>query len=60
MLKNEESRQKYPLFKKRLNEFEAEWIACGLHLQSSQKRVKRLPWLCGYWVGLPKTYFLQR
>jgi len=28
-----------------------------LHLQSSQKRVKRLLRLCGY--GVPKTYFSQ-
>jgi len=37
MLKNEEIRQKYPFFRKGLNDF-------------SQKRVKRLLWLCGYWV----------
>jgi len=29
-----------------------------LRLQSSQMRVKRPLWLCGYWV--PKTYFSQR
>jgi len=29
MLKNEEIRQKYPFFRKWLNDFEAEWIACG-------------------------------
>jgi len=29
-----------------------------LHLHSSQRRVKRLLWLCGYWV--PKTYFSWR
>jgi len=27
-----------------------------LHLHSSQRRVKRLLWLCGYWA--PETYFL--
>jgi len=29
MLKNEEIRQKYPFFRKGLNNFEAEWITCG-------------------------------
>jgi len=29
-----------------------------LHLLSSQKRVKKLLWLCGYW--LPHIYFSQR
>jgi len=29
MLKNEEIRQKYPFFRKGLNDFEAEWITCG-------------------------------
>jgi len=29
-----------------------------LHLQSSQRRVKGLQWLCGYWA--PKIYFSKR
>jgi len=29
MLKNEEIREKYPFFRRGLNYFEAEWIACG-------------------------------
>jgi len=29
MPKNEEIHQKYPFFRKGLNDFEAEWIACG-------------------------------
>ena len=29
MLKSEEIRQKYPFFRKRINDFEAEWITCG-------------------------------
>jgi len=60
MLKNEEIRQKYPFFRKGVNDFEAEWVTSymWLHLQSSQMRVKRLLWLGGYWVS--KTYFSQR
>jgi len=29
MLKYEEIRQKYPFFRKGLNDFETEWITCG-------------------------------
>jgi len=29
MLKNDEIREKYPFFRKGLNNFEAEWITCG-------------------------------
>ena len=55
MLKNEEISQKHPFFRKGLNNFEVEWNYMWLHLHSSQKRVKKLLWLCGYWV--PKCYF---
>jgi len=45
------ARQKTKLFSSWMNYV---W----LHLHSWQRRVKRLWWLCGYWV--PKTYFSQR
>jgi len=58
MLKYEDICQKYPFFKKGPNDPEAEWIYVWLHLHSSQERMKRSLWPCGYWV--PKTYFSQR
>jgi len=58
MLKNEDICQNYPFFKKGPKDSEAEWIYVWLHLHSSQERVKRSLWLCGYRV--PKTYFSQR
>jgi len=44
-----------PLFHNRTTSFWS-WVNYAwLHLHSSQRRVKRLLWLCGYCV--PKTYF---
>jgi len=56
MLKNEEIRQNYPFFRKGLNDFKVNYV--WLHLHSSQEKLERSLWLCGYWV--PKTYFSQR
>jgi len=57
MLKSEEIHQKYPFFRKGLNDFEAEWITCSC-ICAVRKKVKRSLWLCGYWVQ--KIYFSQR
>ena len=40
MLKNEEIRQKYPFFRKGLNDFEVEWITCGCIYKVSKRERK--------------------
>jgi len=47
------------LFQKRTKFFSSwvNYVRLHLHIQFA-KKVKRLLWLCGYWV--PKTYFSQR
>jgi len=58
MLKKWRNSSEVSLFQNRTKLFWS-WVNyMWLHLQSSQKRVKILLWLCGSWI--PKTYFSQR
>jgi len=57
MLKKWRNSSEVTIFVKRTKWFWS-WVDyVWLHLQSSQKRVKRLLWLCGYWV--PRTSISQ-
>ena len=54
MLKKWGNSSEIPLFRKR-TKWIWSWVNyVWLHLQSSQKRVKTLLWLCGYWI--PKNF----